>query len=642
MAKPIIKTVHAFDANESHFITFTWSGNQAYNNRLVLYDASTQAVVYDHIYSFNYYKLDHEIPAYTLDNNKQYAAQVSVIDANGDASPLSDKYYFWTIETPTFYFEGLHDGDTILSPSITLNLHYSQSGTESLVWTKFYLYNATKTEITETDADYTHTLTHTFGSLANKITYYVRATAETVHGMALDTGYIGFVTSFENPSAYARLYAEPDEDTGFVNYYSNLVIVTPDENDYEYEDGFINLTDIDTSKVATIRAEADVVATMGMYWTDANGVPRSSKTEDCEEGMTITNYATIDEIILNGAMSQEPVTYLGDFHNVDTIYNATLYVNRVPYENVTSNLPLGRLPVTGSDFLIIRSDGRRLLVRNLAYFKFGIHTEPVREETINNEYITYYDVNALAKSVANNMYCTCIPVDNPSTTSISLDYNTGYVKIIWRSDSGVTNIRQTQEFYRDNDVAIFYPASKMTTTILKQLVGFPRLENYKLLRYSQALTLTADATFMLRMKSCRRTAGILKVFKGEEIHFMLSSRVYEDGTFRLKLTVFNGGPKYTQYSEPLDIDVDDIVTVFIRRVNGIYGMYINTFESEDIDYRNVWLGDTEPSTNLTDKDLWIDLDQVLIYVPEDESTRYYQDREPRDADENSFWIGGAM
>ena len=200
--------------------------------------------MYDHIYSFNYYKLDHEIPAYTLDNNKQYAAQVSVIDANGDASPLSDKYYFWTIETPNFYFEDLHDGDTILSPSITLNLHYSQSGTESLIWTKFYLYNATKTEITETEADYAHSLTHTFGSLANKVIYYVRATAETVHGMALDTGYIGFETSYENPSAYARLYAEPDEDTGFVNYYSNLVIVTPDENDYEYEDGFINLTDV--------------------------------------------------------------------------------------------------------------------------------------------------------------------------------------------------------------------------------------------------------------------------------------------------------------------------------------------------------------------------------------------------------------
>ena len=86
MAKPIIKTVHAFDASEAYFITFTWSGNQAYNNRLVLYDASTQAIVYDHTYSFNYYKLDHEIPAYTLDNNKQYAAQVSVIDANGGSS----------------------------------------------------------------------------------------------------------------------------------------------------------------------------------------------------------------------------------------------------------------------------------------------------------------------------------------------------------------------------------------------------------------------------------------------------------------------------------------------------------------------------------------------------------------------------
>ena len=642
MAKPIIKTVHAFDASEPYFITFTWSGNQAYNNRLVLYDALTLAVVYDNTYSYNYYKLDHEIPAYTLDNNKQYAAQVSVIDANGDASPLSDKYYFWTVETPNFYFEGLHDDDTILSPSITLNLHYSQSGTETLVWTKFYLYNATKTEITETEADYSHSLTHTFGALANKTSYYVRATAETSHGMALDTGYISFVTSYENPSAYARLYADPDSDTGFVNYYSNLVIVTPDENDYEYEDGFIDLTTIDTTKSATISIEADVVATMGSYWTDANGVSQISKTEDCQEGITITSYTSIDEIILNGSMSQEIVSSLGDYHAVNTIQNATLYVNRVPYDNITESLPLGKLPVTGSDFLIIRSDGRRLLVRNIAYFKFGIHTEPVMTATVGNDFITYYDVKALEKSASNNMFCTCIPVDNPNTTSISLDYATGYVKIVWRADSNVETVRQTQEFFRDNDVAIYYPAAIMTTTILKQLVGFPKLDNYKLLRYSQNLTIPADGTFMLRMKSCRRTANLLRVYKGEEIHFILSSRVYEDLSIRFKLTVYNGGPRYTQYSDSLNFDVDDIVTVYIRRVNGIYGMYINTFESSDDTYRNIWLGSEEPSNNLTEKDLWIDLDQVLIYVPEDEAVRYYQDREPSDAEDNSIWIGGKM
>ena len=311
MAKPIVKTIHGFDATESYFVEFTWNGNQAYNNRMILYDASTQAIVYDHTYSYNYYKLNHEIPAYTLDNNKQYAVQISVIDADGTASTLSDKYYFWTIETPLFYFEGLSDGDTILSPSITLSLHYSQSGTEELIWTKFFLYDVSKTEITETDADYAHSLTHTFGSLENLVTYYVRATATTTHGMSLDTGYISFVTSYTNPSAYARLYADPDEDTGFVNYYSNLVIVTPDENDYSYEDGFIDLTELGHSTTTTIRAESNVNGSMGVYWLPEYGSEIFEKTEDADEGLTITDYAILKEIIVAGETSQE--TVLSDF-----------------------------------------------------------------------------------------------------------------------------------------------------------------------------------------------------------------------------------------------------------------------------------------------------------------------------------------
>lgn len=642
MAKPVVKTIHAFDATQSYFVEFTWSGNQAYNNRMILYDASTQGVVYDHTYSYNYYKLNHEIPAYTLDNNKQYAVQISVIDADGAASALSDKYYFWTIETPSFYFEGLSDGDVILSPSITLNLHYSQSGTEELVWTKFFLYDASKTEITETDADYAHSLTHTFGSLENRVTYHVRATAVTVHGMSLDTGYISFQPSYANPSAYARLYADPDAETGFVNYYSNLVIITPDENDYTYEDGYIDLTEMDLSTTTTLRASSNVNGSMGAYWMPIGETAETfTKTENADVGMSLTGYSIINEVIVAGSTTQTPVTVLRTYQSIVSITNSTLYVNRIPFENITDGMRLSKLPYIGEDYILMRYDGRRVLVRNVGEFKFTIFTNPVRTERVSGAFITYYDVGAMPHSYAGNMFCTCIPVNSGSTTSIELD-DSGFVKIIWRSDSGVTTERQALEFFRDNNVTILYPLEIMKAVILKQLVPFPRLDNYKLLRYSQSLTIDPNTTFMVRMKSCRKSVNFLKVYSGDEINFMLSGRVYEDGTFRLKLTVFNGGPTYTQYSEPLDIDANDIVTAIIRRVGGIYGLYVATFEYEDIDFRNMWLGDTEPSTSLTEKDLWIDLNQVLVYIPENEKELFYQDREPGEADDSAIWIGGPM
>ena len=51
MAKPIIKEIEAFDASQETYVEFLWSGNAAYNNRMVIYDADTMLSVYDHTYS---------------------------------------------------------------------------------------------------------------------------------------------------------------------------------------------------------------------------------------------------------------------------------------------------------------------------------------------------------------------------------------------------------------------------------------------------------------------------------------------------------------------------------------------------------------------------------------------------------------
>lgn len=659
MAKPVVKTIHAFDASAAYTVEFTWSGNQAYNNRIVIYNAATQTPVYEDIYPINHYTLNHDIPAYTLDNNKQYAIQVQVIDITGEESAFSDKYYFYTISTPDFYFDGLSEGSVVYSPTVNLSLVYSQSGTETLTWVRYHLYDATRTVVTETDPDYGCTMTHSFRGLINKATYYARATGVTVHGMALDTGYVRFTTSYQNPSAYARVYAEPDEDTGFVNYYSNIVVISPDEDDYEYEDGFIDLTEIDPMSMILLHTITTPNTSMEIDWTGIEGDRVTTKVADSNTGVFLMDYKIVNKILINGNSTQESgPSYLGDYKAITNVSDCTLMVNRIPIENITQGLRLARLPMIGNDSLVVKNDGSRRYIQEVGYYKFSKSDYAVRTETVGNEFITYYDLGGRAKNAPDNIRCTCIPVNNSFRTSITMDYETGYIKITWRDDKGINNETKVREFFKNNDVQVMYPLAQIKQIVMDTIAPMPSLENAKILRYSQALRIPgAKATFYLRMKNCRKTANFMRVYTDDKINFILSGRVDEENVFRLKLTVYGAGQKYIQYTDPIIMDQDDILTVIIRRdsdeledgvykYNAIYGMYVNVFESSDAEYLNVWLGEDKPEDTpalpTNDKDLWIDLDGDLVYIAEPDVVRFYQDTEPTDAEVNNIWIGGDL
>ena len=113
MAKPIINKITSVDALQDYVVTMTYNGNQPYSNRLIVYDGNTMGVLYDE--TIESFLLKHTIPANTLINGRKYAVQVQFFDIDGIASALSDKYYFWTLETPLFYFEGVKNDDVIKS-----------------------------------------------------------------------------------------------------------------------------------------------------------------------------------------------------------------------------------------------------------------------------------------------------------------------------------------------------------------------------------------------------------------------------------------------------------------------------------------------------------------------------------------------
>ena len=242
MAKPIINKITHVDALKDYVVTMTYNGNQPYSNRLIIYNADTMKVVYDA--TDTSFLLKHTIPANTLVNGKKYAVQAQFFDIDGIASSLSDKYYFWTLETPLFYFEGINNEDVIKSASFEVNVHYFQSNWEDIKSYKFSIYDSAKTLLSDSDVlYYSGTLSYVYRGLSNDTIYYIRCTGITDRGIELDTGYVKIFVKYENANLYSRIYSECNEHNGTVKYYTNLILIEPDEDDYEYEDGYINLSD---------------------------------------------------------------------------------------------------------------------------------------------------------------------------------------------------------------------------------------------------------------------------------------------------------------------------------------------------------------------------------------------------------------
>lgn len=243
MAKPIIKKVNPFDASKAFYMEFIWTGIRAYANRLVVYDNSTNAVIFDD--TIQSYALTHKIPANTLRNGQKYNAQIYVTDINSNVSASSDKVLFYTFETPVFEFKNIHDGETIKSSSLTADVKYFSSAGETISFYNYYLYDFTKKLLIESET-FTDpsSISYTYRGLNNDTAFYIRCRAATVNGAQLDTGLVRIYIKFKNQNEYSRIYTEPLPNQGCIKISSNFIIIQYNGTDtFEYENGMINLID---------------------------------------------------------------------------------------------------------------------------------------------------------------------------------------------------------------------------------------------------------------------------------------------------------------------------------------------------------------------------------------------------------------
>lgn len=241
--KPIVNRINTFDPAYDYTFSFSYSGNQSRSNRLIITDNETNTVVYDN--TVVTMKLEQVLPAGTITSGKQYCAQFQSIDVNNEASPVSNKAYFYCLTTPTFQFTNLES--KIENSSFEFIVEYAQSEGENLKEYEFILWNSGGSVELKTSgllyADLGATsISHKFTALENNEIYQVQVIGTTVHGLSIDTGKVRFSVSYIKPSQYSTFYVENDYAGGVIKYNTNIIMVNYNGNElFDYENGRIVL-----------------------------------------------------------------------------------------------------------------------------------------------------------------------------------------------------------------------------------------------------------------------------------------------------------------------------------------------------------------------------------------------------------------
>lgn len=237
---PSIVPFLPFDPSNIQIVEFTYSGNQAIKNRVVITNNTTGNIVYDETQTTM--KLQHEIQENSLIAGVQYLIQVQVFDAQGNNSNLSEPILFYCFTTPTFLFLNISDNDTYRNASIELEVFYSQLENEQLKSIQYLQYSYDKVLLSKSDTLF-NLYSHTFYGLKNNTPYYFRAIGETVHGILLDTGYVKLNIEYKTLPANIIFKAENNRCEGFVKLTSNIKDIEYefDNDNYVLKDGLLTL-----------------------------------------------------------------------------------------------------------------------------------------------------------------------------------------------------------------------------------------------------------------------------------------------------------------------------------------------------------------------------------------------------------------
>lgn len=224
MSKPILYPISAFDRSTAQEFRFSYQGNQAFKNKLTVYNSETNEIVYSREQATM--QLLHTLPENTLMNGICYTADITVFDRDNLSSPASDKIIFYCFTSPVFQFTNLGQNQIVRNASIDLLLQYEQIEEEPLASYQIVLYDHTQRQLQSSGMRYDSADRHfQITSLEENQNYYARATGSTRNGMLVDTGMVPFSVEYVQPNVWSKLIAENLFGQGEVKLSTHIVSV---------------------------------------------------------------------------------------------------------------------------------------------------------------------------------------------------------------------------------------------------------------------------------------------------------------------------------------------------------------------------------------------------------------------------------
>lgn len=232
LTQPILNPISAFDATQQYTFTFVViGGNQVVANMLTINDNSDGSQVYQATQSTM--RLEHVLPANTLENGHYYSVIVQTIDNAEQLSEASVAVPFYCYSTPSLTISNMPSSGTINNNSYTFQGAYSQSEGEALNSYQFTLYNNNREVISQTPLIYyssDSSLQYTFTGMSSNTSYFIELSGQTVNGTQITSGVLSFNVNYSSSASFAICDLVNDCENGYIQISSNVVAIQGSSN----------------------------------------------------------------------------------------------------------------------------------------------------------------------------------------------------------------------------------------------------------------------------------------------------------------------------------------------------------------------------------------------------------------------------
>ena len=234
---PTLLSTEAFDATKEKTFKFAVTGgDQVAASYIEIWfsEISTEDPVYSG--SELGFRLEHTVPANSLENGQYYKARIKTLNSDGDESDWSNYVQFRCFNEPKISFTNIPIDGVINNSTYNFIAEYNKVLEEyiidSLESYTFFLYDSTGAQIGTSGIKYfteeqeiPTNIEYTFKGFDDNAIYGIKVIGTTMNGMFVDSGVSQFTADYEYPSAFSLLTLENVCSDGYIRIISDVSII---------------------------------------------------------------------------------------------------------------------------------------------------------------------------------------------------------------------------------------------------------------------------------------------------------------------------------------------------------------------------------------------------------------------------------